>query len=94
MDTGPKIAQVAALVGDPARANMLAALADGRTLTASELAYVSRVAPQTASGHLAKLSDARLLTVEQRGRRRYFRLASPLVATMLESLMVVAQEGP
>src|SRR5882724_11260248 len=94
MDTGPKIAQVAALVGDPARANMLSALMDGRTLTASELAYVSGVAPQTASGHLAKLSDAGLLALEKQGRRRYFRLASPLVARMMEGLMVVAQEGP
>jgi DNA-binding transcriptional ArsR family regulator len=94
MDTGPKIAQVAALVGDPARANMLSALMDGRTLTASELAYVSGVAPQTASGHLAKLSDAGLLALQKQGRRRYFRLASPLVARMLEGLMVLAQEGP
>src|SRR5215471_19420892 len=94
MDTGPKIAQVAALVGDPGRANMLSALMDGRTLTASELAYVSGVAPQTASGHLAKLSDAGLLALEKRGRRRYFRLASPFVARMMEGLMVVAQEGP
>jgi DNA-binding transcriptional ArsR family regulator len=65
MDTGPKIAQVAALVGDPARANMLSALMDGRTLTATELAYVSGVAPQTASGHLARLSDAGLLALER-----------------------------
>jgi DNA-binding transcriptional ArsR family regulator len=94
MDTGPKIAQVAALVGDPARANMLACLVDGRALTASELAYVSRVSPQTASGHLAKLHDAGLLSLEKQGRRRYFRLASPLVGRMLEGLMVVAQDGP
>ena len=94
MDTGPKIAQVAALVGDPARANMLSALMDGRTLTATELAYVSGVAPQTASGHLAKLSDAGLLALAKQGRRRYFRLASPHVARVLEGLMVVAQEGP
>ena len=94
MDTGPKIAQVAALIGDPARANMLSALMDGRTLTATELAYVSGVAPQTASGHLAKLSDAGLLALEKQGRRRYFRLASPLVARVLEGLMVVAQDGP
>src|SRR5437773_748604 len=94
MDTGPKIAQVAALVGDPARANMLSALMDGRTLTATELAYVSGVAPQTASGHLARLSDAGLLALERQGRRRYFRLASPLVARMLAGLMVLAQEGP
>ena len=94
MDTGPKIAQVAALIGDPARANMLSALMDGRTLTASELAYVSGVAPQTASGHLAKLSDAGLLALAKQGRRRYFRLASPHVARVLEGLMVVAQDGP
>jgi len=55
---------------------------------------VSGVAPQTASGHLAKLSDAGLLALERQGRRRYFRLASPLVARMLEGLMVLAQEGP
>jgi DNA-binding transcriptional ArsR family regulator len=90
MDTGPKIAQVAALVGDPARANMLAGLMDGRALTASELAYISGVAPQTASGHLAKLSDARLLAVEKQGRHRYFELASPQVGRMLEGLMIVA----
>ena len=94
MDMGPKIAQVAALVGDPARANMLSALMDGRTLTATELAYVSGVAPQTASGHLAKLSDAGLLALEKQGRRRYFRLASPLVARMLEGLMVVHRKAP
>ena len=94
MASGPKIAQVAALVGDPARANMLTALMDGRTLTASELAYLAGVAPQTASGHLAKLTDAGLLILERRGRRRYFRLASPAVGRMLEGLMVVAQDGP
>jgi DNA-binding transcriptional ArsR family regulator len=93
MDTGPKVAQVAALVGDPTRANMLAALIDGRTLTASELAYVSGVAPQTASGHLAKLNEAGLLALKKHGRRRYFRLASPLVGRMLEGLMVLAQDG-
>jgi len=94
MDTGPKIAQVASLVGDPARANMLACLMDGHALTASELAYVSGVSPQTASGHLAKLSNAGLLALEKQGRHRYFRLASPLVGRMLEALMVVAQDGP
>jgi DNA-binding transcriptional ArsR family regulator len=94
MDTGPKIAQVASLVGDPTRANMLAGLLDGRALTASELAYLSGVSPQTASGHLAKLKDAGLLALERQGRHRYFRLASPLVSRMLEGLMVVAEDGP
>lgn len=94
MDTGPKIAQIASLAGDPARANMLACLMDGRALTAYELACVAGVSPQTASGHLAKLSDGGLLALEKQGRHRYFRLSSPRVAQMLEGIMLVAQDGP
>jgi DNA-binding transcriptional ArsR family regulator len=59
--TGPIIAELAALVGDAARATMLSALLDGRALTASELARAAHVTPQTASTHLAKLTDAGLL---------------------------------
>ena len=84
------LAEVAALVGDPARAGMLTALLDGRALTATELAQVAGVAPQTASGHLARLSTAGLLTVAKQGRHRYHRLASPEVARMLEGMMEVA----
>lgn len=90
MHEGPPIATIAALVGEPARATMLASLMGGRAQTASELAYVSRVTPQTASGHLKQLSQAGLLVLTQRGRYRYFELASPLVAQMLEALMVLA----
>jgi len=54
----PSLAEIAALVGNPARANMLTALLDGRALSASELAYAGGVAPQTASEHLAKLNEA------------------------------------
>jgi DNA-binding transcriptional ArsR family regulator len=90
-----QLAEVAALVGDPARANMLMALSDGRALTATELAYLARITPQTASGHLAKLVDGRLLAVAKQGRHRYFRLASPLVGRMLESINAMASlAGP
>jgi DNA-binding transcriptional ArsR family regulator len=82
--------EIAALVGEPARAAMLHALMDGRALTASELARVAGIMPQTASGHLARLSEAGLLAVEQQGRHRYHRLASPAVARMMESIMQVA----
>jgi DNA-binding transcriptional ArsR family regulator len=85
-----EMAEIGALIGDPARANMLMALADGRALTATELSYIARVTPQTTSGHLAKLAAANLLTLARQGRRRYYRLASPLVAQMLESIMTVA----
>jgi DNA-binding transcriptional ArsR family regulator len=86
-------AETAALVGDPARANMLAALMDGRALTATELARAAGIAPQTASGHLARLTQAGLLTMQCQGRHRYHRLASSDVAHMLESIMSVAS-GP
>jgi DNA-binding transcriptional ArsR family regulator len=88
-----KLAVVAACAGDPARACMLNALVDGRAFTAGELSSVARITPQTASGHLARMVDAGLLTVASQGRRRYFRLASPEVAMMLESMMVVAESG-
>ncbi len=84
------MAELGALVGDPARANILAALIDGRALTATELAAIAGVAPQTASGHLAKLSRANLLALKEQGRHRYYRLASPLVGSMIESIAAVA----
>jgi DNA-binding transcriptional ArsR family regulator len=94
MHGGPKIAGIAALVGDPARASILMALMAGSALTASELAYFANVTPQTASGHLAKLVDGGILAVAKQGRHRYFRLHSPLVGQMLEGIMAVAEGQP
>lgn len=88
--TGPYLAEIAHLMGDPARANMLHALMDGRALTAKELAFLAGVAPQTASGHLAKLMQGGLIGVAVQGRHRYYRLAGPEVATALEGLMVLS----
>jgi DNA-binding transcriptional ArsR family regulator len=88
------MAEIAALVGDPARANILSSLFDGRALTATELSFAASVSPQTTSGHLAKLTQARLLTVVKQGRHRYYRLATPLVAQMMETIMAVAADSP
>src|ERR1043165_7890859 len=88
------LAAIAALVGDPARANILVALLDGRALTASELAYAAHVPPQTASGPLGKLARARLIEPAQQGRHRYFKLAGRHVAAMLESISEVAAVAP
>jgi DNA-binding transcriptional ArsR family regulator len=90
MITGPIIAEIAALVGDPARATMMAALIDGRALTASELAAAARITPQTASTHLAKLTEAGLLSAIRTGRHRHFKLASPAVVEMIEGIAAVA----
>lgn len=88
-----KLAEVAAVVGEPARAAMLTVLMDGRALTASELASVAGITPQTASTHLARLVAAELVAVETQGRHRYHRLANPGVARMLEGLMQHASAG-
>jgi len=92
MDAEPSMAAVGALVGVPARANILAALFDGRPLTATELAFVSGVSPQTTSSHLAKLVDAHLIIAETHGRHRYYRLAGPQIAEALEPLALIAHK--
>jgi len=91
MQDGPSISRVAALIGDPARANMLVALMDGRALTVSELAQCAGVALPTASGHLARLSDAGLVVPARQGRHRYFRLDDGDVAAAIELLMGIAE---
>ncbi len=90
MKDGPNITNIAALIGDHARSEVLTALMSGMALTATELAEVAGVTKQTISGHLAKLVEAKLLVVEAQGRHRYFRLADYDVAQLLESLMSVA----
>jgi DNA-binding transcriptional ArsR family regulator len=90
MRDGPHISGIAALIGEPARAEMLTALLADRALTATELATVAGVGKATASAHLAKLRSAGLLAVHDQGRHRYFRLADRDVAQLLESLMGVA----
>src|SRR3984893_13189831 len=87
MFTTAAFAETAALVGAPGRAAMLMALMDGRALTASDLARAAGITPQTASGHLARLTTAGLLSRHCQGRHHYHRLASPAVAHMLESIM-------
>src|SRR5262249_20630829 len=87
MITGAIIAEVAALVGEPARATILSALIDGRAATASELALAARITPQTASTHLAKLTGAGLLSVARNGRHRPFPLATPALGGLIARIL-------
>lgn len=84
------VALPAALIGDPARAAMLLALFDGRALPATQLAWAAGVSPQSASNHLAKLTDGGLVSVSRQGRHRYYRLTGPEVARALEALTHLA----
>lgn len=91
MKDGPNIARIAVAIGDRARADMLSALLGGQALTATELATQADITKQTASTHLSKLLDAGLVTVLTQGRHRYFQLAAPDVARLLENLTGVAE---
>jgi DNA-binding transcriptional ArsR family regulator len=92
MKEGPDIAQIGALIGDPARANMLTALMGGKALTATELAAAGGITVQTASSHLAKLEAGRLLVQQKQGRHRYFTLADDSVGKLLETIMGFAAD--
>jgi DNA-binding transcriptional ArsR family regulator len=94
MPEAPQMAEIAALVGDPARANILCALLGGRALTATELTYAAGVSAQTTSGHLSKLLAAKLILLKKQGRHRYYSLSGPQVGHMLESIVAVALTAP
>ena len=89
----PRFAKVAAMIGDPTRARMLAALMNGRYMAAGELADAAGVSAQTASGHITKLLDAELVVLRTQGRHRYVRLAGEEVAHVLEALSFVAERS-
>jgi DNA-binding transcriptional ArsR family regulator len=89
----PRFARVAAMIGDPTRARMLAALMGGGYLAAGELARSAGVTAQTASSHLASLVDSELVVVRTQGRHRYFRLADADIAHALEALSLVAERS-
>jgi len=90
MSEGPRIARIAELIGDRARAEMLTALLGGRALAAGELATAAGITASTASAHLARLVDAALVIGVRQGRHRYFRLAGPEVAQLIEALVGAA----
>ena len=84
------IAAVAELIGEPARAAILIALADGQALPAGELARAAGVSAQSASAHLSKLVGGGLLSVQSEGRHRYYRMASPEVGHAIEALGTIS----
>lgn len=93
MKEGPNITIIAALIGDPARTNMLVALMSGKALTATELATEAGVTAQTASAHLGKLLHGGLIAVSKQGRHKYFTLANDDVADLLEQMMGLAAKA-
>jgi DNA-binding transcriptional ArsR family regulator len=89
-----RIAELGALLGDETRVQLLTLLLDARASTVGELARASHVALSTASEHLARLHGAGLVEVQAQGRHRYYRLAGPEVAGLLETMQALAGPGP
>jgi DNA-binding transcriptional ArsR family regulator len=94
MDVTPSVDEgahtIAAAIGDPGRSKMLFALLDNRARTATELAIVADLRPSTASSHLARLKEERLVKVVKQGRHHYYTLYSSDVATVLEGLLALS----
>lgn len=90
MGINPNMAEIGSLLGETSRATMLASMMDGRFHTASELAYMAAIKPQTASFHLAKLVEGKLVRVEKQGRHRYFQLAGEEIAQLLEAFLAIS----
>jgi DNA-binding transcriptional ArsR family regulator len=90
MNLDEEIAKIASLIGDKTRSAILIALMEGRALTAGELALRANISPQTASNHLKKLMDAKLIElIKTPTRYRYYKISSPLVAKAIESLSLL-----
>jgi DNA-binding transcriptional ArsR family regulator len=83
------LAETATLLSDPGRTSIVMALLGDIALPAGQLAMIASVAPQTASSHLSKLVGGHILTVEQQGRHRYYRLANADVAHAIEALLAI-----
>lgn len=90
MNVYPNISYIAKLIGEPTKAIILDCLMNGQALPASELAYMARVSHPTVSSHLQKLLEGNLVSVEQHGRHRYYRIANGEVAEVLEKLGTIA----
>ncbi len=90
MSINPNVAVVASLLGETSRSTMLSSLMDGRFHTASELAFMSAITPQTASFHLSKLVEGNLINVEKHGRHRYYQLANKEVAHLIETFLAIS----
>ena len=94
MTDNPNIASLAAPLADPARAQMVTLMMDGRARTVTELGAATGLTKASASEHVAKLEAAGYLRAVRQGRHKYLSLASPEVASLIEAMMSLAGQAP
>jgi DNA-binding transcriptional ArsR family regulator len=92
-DSNLALSRIAAAIGEPARVRILSSLLDGHARTSTELAVVAEVSPSTASVHLSRLKEEKLIKVLVQGKHRYYSLQGTEVATALEALSVIAENA-
>ena len=90
MVAAANLVEVAALVGDTARATMLNALMGGQSLSKAARQPACSGGRSPSSERHWRSKQAQWPSVIRNRRFSYYRIASPLVATMLESIKVVA----
>ena len=83
------VSNIAAAIGEPARARILCSLLDGRARTSTELAAIAGVTPSTTSVHLNRLKEEGLIKALSQGKHRYYSLQSRQVARAIEALCVL-----
>jgi len=83
------VSNIAAAIGEPARARILCSLLDGRARTSTELAAIAGVTPSTTSVHLSRLREEGLIKALSQGKHRYYSLQSRQVARAIEALCVL-----
>lgn len=84
------VSRIASTIGDPSRARMLCCLMDDRASTATELAIAAGISASTASVHLGRLKEERLVKVLRQGKHHYYTLGSVKVTAVLKSLLVLS----
>ena len=87
------LSRIAEALSDPAREAIVGALIGGKAMPAGELAAIAGVSPQSASAHLQRLVEARLLSVLAQGRFRYYRIVDEDVAALIEGLADLAAKA-
>ncbi|QIK62138.1 helix-turn-helix transcriptional regulator [Leucobacter viscericola] len=92
MTERPSLSEVGAAIAEPARLRILQELLAGTPLPAGALAARLGLSPSTVSSHVARLLDAKLVSVTSRGRTRLVTIATPEVAEAVESLLRLSAE--
>ncbi|MDA8319132.1 MAG: metalloregulator ArsR/SmtB family transcription factor [Actinomycetota bacterium] len=92
-DTVTNLADLFALLGEPGRLRLLAALAEAGELCVCDLAAACGLSESAASHALRLLRAHRVVSVTRRGRMAYYRLDDAHVRTLLGTGLAHAGHG-